>query len=113
MERVFDTFPGQSLAFFTDNASALLAATDPDIHSCQFTSLRIASLIRDWMADPRGTIKFSWCPGHSGIPGNETADRLVSSLPREAHREQIPNAQFTLRASFDKSSRENVTCAWR
>ena len=66
------------VAFFTDNAAATTAITDPKPKSSQFFALKFHHTIRPLLTSHNNLkISISWCPSHCGITGNERADKLA------------------------------------
>jgi len=66
------------IAFFTDNAAATTAITDPKPKTAQFFALKFHQTIRP-LLDTHENLKISisWCPSHCGISGNDRADKLA------------------------------------
>ena len=75
---------------FVDNKAALTSFLDTRVHGSQMSCIRINEILRDYLATSSSTLTFRYCPSHSGIEGNERADRLTRlgaaiapvSLPR-------------------------------
>ena len=66
------------IAFFTDNAAATTAISDPKPKTAQFFALKFHNIIRPLLTTHENLkISISWCPSHCGIPGNERADKLA------------------------------------
>ena len=63
--------------FFVDNKAALTTFTDTRVRSSQTSCIRISEIIQDYLSSCESTITFHYCPSHSGIEGNERADRLT------------------------------------
>ena len=64
--------------FFIDNKAALGSFLDTHVRSSQMASIRINEILRDRLSsDNDASFSFRYCPSHSGIEGNDRADRLT------------------------------------
>jgi ribonuclease HI len=64
--------------FYSDNTSALHTIFDPSPHPSQLCSLLFRSCVIKILRDfPDAAISLQWSPGHSGVIGNEKADRAA------------------------------------
>ncbi|KAF8703925.1 hypothetical protein AX14_014100 [Amanita brunnescens Koide BX004] len=63
--------------FFIDNKAALTTFLDTRVRGSQTSCIRISQILHDYLASCDSTIEFRYCPSHSGIEGNERADRLT------------------------------------
>ncbi|KAF8672923.1 hypothetical protein AX14_005489 [Amanita brunnescens Koide BX004] len=63
--------------FFIDNKAALNSFLDTQVRCSQTSCIRINEILRDYLASSNSTFTFRYCPSHSGIEGNERADRLT------------------------------------
>ena len=63
--------------FFVDNKAVLTSFLDTRIRSSQMSCVRISEVLGDYLASSNTTFSFYYCPSHSGIEGNERADRLT------------------------------------
>jgi hypothetical protein len=64
--------------FFIDNKAALGSFLDTRVRSSQMASIRINEILRDRLSsDNDASFSFRYCPLHSGIEGNDRADRLT------------------------------------
>ena len=63
----------------SDNKSVLSSFLDMSTHSSQTSSLCINLVLLDLFTDNKDvSIHLTHCPSHSGIPGNECADKLAT-----------------------------------
>ncbi|KAF8655477.1 hypothetical protein AX14_008141 [Amanita brunnescens Koide BX004] len=63
---------------FVDNKAALSSSLDTRVRCSQLASIRINSILMDRLSSsPSTSFTMRYCPSHSGIEGNERADRLT------------------------------------
>ena len=66
--------------------SALESILNVGLHPGQLYSIEACSTLRDWLSlDDQNQIHLWWCPGHSGVPENESVDQRAKaglSLPQ-------------------------------
>ena len=77
-------FPNISqIAFFSDNAAAVRAISDPKPSAAQYFTLSFHRHIHSLLeTHPNLIISVSWCPSHCDIPGNERADTLAKAATK-------------------------------
>ena len=75
-----------NIVFLTDSDDTLLALENPQPSN----ETSISQAVID-IASPRKEIVFQWIPGHVGIEGNETADRLA----KEGSNKEQPRSNVT------------------
>ncbi|KAF8684340.1 hypothetical protein AX14_004144 [Amanita brunnescens Koide BX004] len=63
--------------FFINNKAALTSFLDTRIWSSQMSCIHINEILGDYLTTSNTTFSFYYCPSHSGIEGNERADRLT------------------------------------
>ena len=64
--------------FYIDNKAALISFLDTRVRSSHMATIRINSILLDRFTSPNPTtFTFRYCPSHSGIEGNDRADRLT------------------------------------
>ena len=63
--------------FFIDNKAALSSFLDTRVRGSQMLCIRINEILQDRLSTSSSTFTFRYCPSHSGIEGNERADRLT------------------------------------
>ena len=95
--------------FFIDNRAVLTSFLDLDTHSSQMSSIRINTILHDYLSTTDNTFSFAYCPSHVGIEGNERADRLTKTgatmgptLPLKI-----------LRSNFLNDFKRDMTQHWR
>jgi hypothetical protein len=75
-----------SIHIFSDCTSALTAILDPKPGAGQHYSANFCETINRFLtSNPTAKVTMSWCPSHSGIPGNERADELAKKATELAH----------------------------
>ncbi|KAF8651169.1 hypothetical protein AX14_008490 [Amanita brunnescens Koide BX004] len=62
---------------FIDNKAALTSFLDTRIRSSHMATIRINTILMDYLTTHPTRITFQYCPSHSGVEGNERADRLT------------------------------------
>ena len=62
---------------FIDNKAALTSFLDTRIRSSHMATIRINGILMDYLLTQPTSVTFRYCPSHSGIEGNERADRLT------------------------------------
>ena len=68
----------REINLFSDSSSALRNILDPSPHPAQaFSLIFIRNISETLDMFPDLTITLDWCPGHSGVIGNEIADGLA------------------------------------
>ncbi len=69
-----------NIIFYTDNAGAITRIFDGAPGKAQAHSRAFRKTIGKILREQDDTrIAISWCPGHSGISGNDAADALTKS----------------------------------
>ncbi|KAF8643073.1 hypothetical protein AX14_009644 [Amanita brunnescens Koide BX004] len=64
--------------FLIDNKAALTSFLDTRVRSSHMATIRINSILLDHFTSPdHTTFTFRYCPSHSGLEGNDRADRLT------------------------------------
>ena len=63
--------------FFIDNKAALTTFLDTRIRSSHMAAIRINGSLMDRLTTNPTRMTFRYCPSHSGIEGNDRADRLT------------------------------------
>lgn len=89
--RMVNRFDGP-IHFFTDSESAIRLLFDVRPHTSQRQSITASRVVREWLLRrPYNLLYFHWCPGHSGIKGNERVDQLAgASVASGAPHEFLP-----------------------
>ncbi|KAF8697670.1 hypothetical protein AX14_001310 [Amanita brunnescens Koide BX004] len=95
--------------FFIDNKAVLTSFLDLGTHSSQMSSIRINTIIHDYLSTTNNTISFAYCPSHVGIEGNERADRLTKT--GAAMGPTLPLK--ILRSNFLNDFKRDMTRHWR
>ncbi|KAF8650324.1 hypothetical protein AX14_008610 [Amanita brunnescens Koide BX004] len=62
---------------FIDNKAVLTSFLDTRIRSSHMATIRINAILMDYLTTRPTRLTFRYCPSHSGIEGNERADRLT------------------------------------
>ncbi|KAF8625602.1 hypothetical protein AX14_011572, partial [Amanita brunnescens Koide BX004] len=57
--------------------AALTSFLDTRVRGSQMSCIRISKILQDYLATSSSTFSFHYRPSHSGIEGNERADRLT------------------------------------
>jgi hypothetical protein len=70
------------VTIYSDNIPALRATANPRYQSGQRLIKRTMGAIEKALASGR-RVHLTWAPGHTGIPGNEAADRIAAMSTRE------------------------------
>lgn len=99
-----------------DNEAAAVTLSEEYKESSNFEHItNFISLRKSWLLRPRGTywpknvgnINIRWCPGHSGIEGNEKADLLAKESCRSVLEIDLPDtikrAKRKVEERFNKS----------
>ena len=73
------------------------------------SSIRINTIIHDYLSTTDNTISFAYCPSHVGIEGNERADRLTKT--GAAMGPTLPLK--ILRSNFLNDFKRDMTRHWR
>ena len=63
--------------FFVDNKAALCSFLDTCVRSSHMATIRINELLMDHFSTHPTHMTFRYCPSHSGVEGNNRADRLM------------------------------------
>ena len=63
--------------FFIDNKAALSSFLDTRVRPSQMATIRISEILKDRLVNSQSSFSFRYCPSHSGIDGNDRADRLT------------------------------------
>ncbi|XP_043203695.1 uncharacterized protein LOC122371432 [Amphibalanus amphitrite] len=87
----------QKACICSDSKSAILSLQRPDI--TQHIHLKILD-IHQQLIEREAEIRFLWVPGHSGISGNETADRFAKQALALQHITETPYDYCSIRASI-------------
>jgi ribonuclease HI len=83
----------------TDNKGVLQQLTNCDAAKPgQYIFIEIAKIWQELQHETKLT--FVWCPGHQGIPGNETADRIAKEAT-----DRNPDPDCTMKANLTKITR--------
>ena len=93
----------------SDNKSVLTSFLDMSAHSSQTSSLRINLALLSLFADNKDiSIRLTHCPSHSGIPGNERADKLatIGGSP-------LPPVAPSLRGNYLNSYVQDMDSWWK
>ncbi|KAF8697726.1 hypothetical protein AX14_001266 [Amanita brunnescens Koide BX004] len=62
---------------FIDNKAALTSFLDTRIRSSHMATIRINAILAEYLTTRPTHFTFQYCPSHSGVEGNERADRLT------------------------------------
>ncbi|KAF8703069.1 hypothetical protein AX14_014235 [Amanita brunnescens Koide BX004] len=65
--------------FFVDNKAVLSSFLDTQVRPSQMATVRINEILCDRLTTSTASFSFRYCPSHSGINGNERADRLTKN----------------------------------
>ena len=96
--------------FFIDNKAALGSFLDTRVRSSQMASIRISEILKDRLtSDANIHFSFRYCPSHSGIEGNDRADRLTK---RGAALAPITPPRILL-SNFVNDYTKRMTVHWR
>ena len=63
--------------FFVDNKAALSSFLDTRVRPSHMATIRINGMLMDRMSSSPTRMTFRYCPSHSGLEGNDRADRLT------------------------------------
>ena len=95
--------------FFVDNKAALTSFLDTRVRGSQMSCIRISQMLQDYLSTSSSTFSFRYCPSHSGIEGNERADRLTKLGAAIA---PISPPRILL-SNFINDYRKRMTLHWR
>ncbi|KAF8675303.1 hypothetical protein AX14_005146, partial [Amanita brunnescens Koide BX004] len=95
--------------FFVDNKAVLASFLDLGTHSSQMSSIRINTLLHDYLSTSTNTISFAYCPSHVGIEGNERADKLTKTGAAMGPATPLK----ILRSNLINDFRRDMTKHWR
>lgn len=73
------------VVIFTDNQAAIKTFQNPLGGSGAYIAANVVSLINKLQNDRRLKVEIRWVPAHTGIGGNETADRAAKAAARQDH----------------------------
>ena len=62
---------------FIDNKAALTSFLDTRVRSSHMATIRINAILMDYLSTQPTSFTLRYCPSHSGIEGNDRADRLT------------------------------------
>ncbi|QRW18463.1 ribonuclease H-like protein [Rhizoctonia solani] len=100
----------RKIRIYCDNQSAVKSITDLSRHPCQYTSRAFVTAAKAFVTGhPERSIHITWTPGHNGVEGNETADRLANEGARVA-----PNPIFnrTITWAKEQATRKTIR-SWK
>ncbi|QRW16424.1 Reverse transcriptase (RNA-dependent DNA polymerase) [Rhizoctonia solani] len=73
----------RKIRIYCDNQAAVRSIADLSRHPCQFASRVFVPAAKAFVeGHPERSIHITWTPGHNGVEGNETADRLANEGAR-------------------------------
>lgn len=101
--------PRNEINIFSDSVAALKLITDPSPHPAQAMSLIfIKNIFAALDEHPNLTITMDWCPGHSKVHCNESADHLANDA--RAQRGLLHHPTITY---FKTRSAKRISKRWR
>lgn len=87
--------PPREINIFSDSSSALRNILDPSPHPAQaFSLIFIRNITETLDMFPNLTITLDWCPGHSGVKGNEIADELADQARSNRRTIRHPTSSY-------------------
>jgi ribonuclease HI len=97
-----------SIHFFTDSSSAASMIVDPTVHPAQLASIIFIRHISHVLSTyPSPLITLEWSPGHSGVTGNEEADKVAKAGITN------PSILHTTVAYIKQRANQSINEAWQ
>ena len=101
--------PRSEINIFSDSVAALKLITDPSPHPAQAMSLIfIKNIFAALDRHPNLVITMDWCPGHSKVQGNESADYLANDARNLRSISKYPTCTF-----LKTKSAKRISKKWR
>ena len=101
--------PRTEINIFSDSVAALKLITDPSPHPAQAMSLIfIKNIFAALDRHPDLMITMDWCPGHSKVQGNESADYLANDARALRSISKYPTCTF-----LKTKSAKRISKKWR
>ncbi len=97
------TRPSGSSIIYSDSQGALQVILKPSTHLTQATSIRACKAARA-LLNRGDRLTLAWCPGHTGVAGNELADAAAKEASKLPIRDSFPRTCIQTRAEFRKTA---------
>ncbi|KAF8760160.1 Reverse transcriptase (RNA-dependent DNA polymerase) [Rhizoctonia solani] len=100
----------RKIRIYCDNQAAVRSIADLSRHPCQFASRVFVPAAKAFVeGHPERSIHITWTPGHNGVEGNETADRLANEGARAT---PTPIFNRTITWAREQATRKTVR-SWK
>jgi ribonuclease HI len=97
-----------AIHFFSDSSSATTMIADPTVHPAQLTSIIFIQHISHILKpDPHPLVTLKWTPGHTGVLGNEEADKAAKA------RVAKPSILHTTVSYIKQRANESINKTWQ